>query len=128
MAGAGLLMLLDDITTILDDVAAMSKMAGKKTVGVLSDDIAVNAEQVSGVAGERELPVVWAVAKGSLLNKFILVPLALLISAILPVILTPLLMLGGLFLNYEGAEKVLHVFTHRKHGKHDTQHDEAGPS
>src|SRR5690606_41691786 len=99
MAGAGLLMLLDDITTILDDVAAMTKLAGKKTAGMLGDDIALNAEQVSGMAAKRELPVVWAVAKGSFLNKLILVPLALLISAILPAVITPLLMVGGLFLD-----------------------------
>lgn len=115
MAGTGLLMLLDDITTILDDVAAMSKLAGKKTVGVLGDDVALNAEQVSGVAAQRELPVVWAVAKGSLLNKLILVPVALLISAFLPWVITPLLMLGGLFLCFEGAEKIIHSFRHRKH-------------
>ncbi|WP_353194098.1 DUF808 domain-containing protein [Pusillimonas noertemannii] len=115
MAGAGLLMLLDDITTILDDVAAMTKLAGRKTAGVLGDDIALNAEQVSGVAAKRELPVVWAVAKGSFLNKLILVPLALLISAVLPAAVTPLLMVGGLFLCYEGAEKIIHSFSRKAH-------------
>ncbi|TFL10034.1 DUF808 domain-containing protein [Pusillimonas caeni] len=115
MAGAGLLMLLDDITTILDDVAAMTKLAGKKTAGMLGDDIALNAEQVSGMAAKRELPVVWAVAKGSFLNKLILVPLALLISAILPAVITPLLMVGGLFLCYEGAEKIVHSFSGSRH-------------
>ncbi|MDX3893282.1 DUF808 domain-containing protein [Pusillimonas sp.] len=115
MAGAGLLMLLDDITTILDDVAAMTKLAGKKTAGMLGDDIALNAEQVSGMAAKRELPVVWAVAKGSFLNKLILVPLALLVSAILPAVITPLLMVGGLFLCYEGAEKIVHTFSGSRH-------------
>src|SRR5690606_21290638 len=119
MAGAGLLMLMDDITTILDDVAAMTKLAGRKTAGVLGDDIALNAEQVSGVAAKRELPVVWAVAKGSFLNKLILVPLALLISAVLPAAVTPLLMVGGLFLCYEGAEKLIHSFSRKAHISHE---------
>ncbi|CZF78054.1 Inner membrane protein YedI [Grimontia celer] len=114
MAGASLLTLLDDIATILDDVSVMSKIAAKKTAGVLGDDLALNAEQVSGVKADRELPVVWAVAKGSFLNKLILVPAALAISAIAPWLITPLLMLGGLFLCYEGAEKVLHTFFHKK--------------
>ncbi|USH01459.1 DUF808 domain-containing protein [Grimontia kaedaensis] len=113
MAGASLLTLLDDIATILDDVSVMSKIAAKKTAGVLGDDLALNAEQVSGVKADRELPVVWAVAKGSFLNKLILVPAALAISAIAPWLITPLLMLGGLFLCYEGAEKVLHTFFHK---------------
>lgn len=108
-----LLALLDDITTMLDDVAAMSKVAVKKTAGVLGDDLALNAEQVTGVEAKRELPVVWAVFKGSMLNKFILVPLALLISAFLPWLITPLLMAGGLFLCFEGVEKVLHKFLHK---------------
>src|SRR5690606_21986190 len=114
MAGTGLLMLLDDITSILDDVATMTKLAGKKTAGVLGDDIALNAEQVNGVAAKRELPVVWAVAKGSVLNKIIIVPLALLISAVIPAAINPILMIGGLYLCYEGAEKIIHSFTHRK--------------
>ncbi|MGI2174523.1 DUF808 domain-containing protein [Shewanella ulleungensis] len=114
MAGASLLTLLDDIATILDDVAAMSKVAARKTAGVLGDDLALNAQQVSGVASERELPVVYAVAKGSFRNKLILVPLALLISAFIPWAITPLLMFGGLFLCYEGFEKVYHSMTHKK--------------
>ena len=96
MAGASLLMLLDDIATILDDVAVMSKVAAKKTAGMLSDDLALNAQQVTGFSADRELPVVWAVAKGSLRNKAILVPGALLISAVVPWLILPLLMLGGL--------------------------------
>ena len=103
-----LLALLDDITTVLDDVAVLTKVAAQKTVGVLGDDLALNAQQVHGVAAERELPVVWAVAKGSALNKAVLVPLALTISAIAPWAVTPLLMLGGLFLCFEGFEKLAH--------------------
>lgn len=112
MAGVGLLALLDDIATILDDVAVYSKVAAKNTAGVLGDDLALNAQQVSGVKAERELPVVWAVAKGSFVNKLILVPLALLISAFLPSLITPLLMLGGLYLCYEGVEKIAHKWLH----------------
>ncbi|MGG2096243.1 DUF808 domain-containing protein [Acinetobacter haemolyticus] len=111
---SGLLMLLDDIATVLDDVAVMSKMAAKKTAGVLGDDLALNAQQVSGVRSERELPVVWSVAKGSFVNKLILVPLALLISVIAPWLINPLLMVGGLFLCYEGVEKVAHLLHHKK--------------
>jgi predicted DNA repair protein MutK len=110
MAGTNLLTLIDDIATLLDDVAAMSKVAVKKTAGVLGDDLALNAQQVTGVYADRELPVVWAVAKGSLKNKLILVPAALLISAFLPWAITPLLMLGGAFLCYEGFEKLAHRF------------------
>ncbi|OLF70921.1 hypothetical protein AWH60_16575 [Pseudoalteromonas haloplanktis] len=106
MAGTNLLTLLDDITTLLDDIATMSKVATKKTAGVLGDDLALNAQQVTGVTADRELPVVWAVAKGSFLNKAILVPAALLISVWLPWLITPLLMIGGLFLCFEGAEKI----------------------
>ncbi|ABO22698.1 DUF808 domain-containing protein [Shewanella loihica] len=113
MAGASLLTLLDDIAAILDDVALMSKVAARKTAGVLGDDLALNAQQVSGVNADRELPVVWAVAKGSLRNKCILVPAALLISAFIPWAVTPLLMFGGLFLCYEGFEKVYHSLTHK---------------
>lgn len=109
-----LLLLLDDIATLMDDVAVLSKVAAKKTAGVLGDDLALNAEQVSGVKADRELPVVWAVAKGSFRNKFILVPAALLISAFIPWLITPLLMLGGAFLCYEGFEKVFHRFLHSK--------------
>lgn len=118
MAGASLLTLLDDIATILDDVSVMSKIAAKKTAGVLGDDLALNAEQVTGVKADRELPVVWAVAKGSLVNKLILVPAALAISAVAPWLITPLLMLGGLFLCFEGAEKVLHSVFHSKDDDH----------
>lgn len=111
---SGLLLLLDDIATILDDVALMSKMAAKKTAGVLGDDLALNAQQVTGVRADRELPIVWKVAKGSFVNKLILVPLALLISVIAPWLINPLLMLGGLFLCYEGVEKVLHTIMYKK--------------
>ena len=111
---SSLLILLDDIATILDDVAVMSKMAAKKTAGVLGDGLALNAQQVSGVRTDRELPVVWAVAKGSFVNKLILVPAALLISVVAPWLITPLLMIGGLFLCYEGVEKVLHSLHHKK--------------
>lgn len=112
MAGASLLALLDDIATILDDVALMTKVAAKKTAGVLGDDLALNAQQVSGVRAERELPVVWAVGVGSLKNKLILVPAALAISALLPWAVTPLLMLGGLYLCLEGVEKLAHKWLH----------------
>lgn len=108
MAGASLLTLLDDITTMLDDVASMTKMAASKTAGVVGDDLALNARQVMGTPAERELPVVWAVAKGSLINKVILVPAAIILSVFLPFLITPLLMLGGLYLCFEGAEKLLH--------------------
>ncbi|MGE8500470.1 MAG: DUF808 domain-containing protein [Pseudomonas sp.] len=114
MAGASLLTLLDDIAAVLDDVAVMTKVAAKKTAGVLGDDLALNAQQVSGVRAERELPVVWAVAKGSMKNKLILVPAALLISAFAPWAVTPLLMFGGAFLCYEGFEKLAHKFLHSK--------------
>ena len=113
MAGSSLLALLDDIATLLDDISVMTKVAAKKTAGVLGDDLAVNAERVTGVRAERELPVVWAVAKGSAVNKLILVPAALVISAILPWAVTPLLMLGGAYLCYEGFEKLWHFFAHR---------------
>ncbi|MBC5782076.1 DUF808 domain-containing protein [Ramlibacter sp. USB13] len=109
-----LLALLDDITTLLDDVSVLTKVAARKTAGVLGDDLALNAQQVTGVRTERELPVVWAVAKGSLVNKAILVPAALAISAIVPWAVTPLLMLGGAFLCFEGAEKVLHRLLHSR--------------
>ena len=114
MAGAGLFALLDDIATLLDDVSILTKVAAKKTAGVLGDDLALNAQQVTGVSAVRELPVVWAVAKGSLLNKAILVPAALAISAWLPWAITPLMMLGGAFLCYEGVEKLAHKFLHGK--------------
>lgn len=114
MAGSSLLLLIDDITTVLDDVAAMSKVAAKKTTGVLGDDLALNAQQVSGVRADRELPVVWAVAKGSLKNKLILVPSALGLSALAPWSITPILMVGGAYLCYEGFEKIAHPFLHSK--------------
>jgi hypothetical protein len=114
MAGASLLALIDDIATILDDVSVMTKVAAKKTTGVLGDDLALNAQQVAGVRADRELPVVWAVAKGSFRNKLILVPAALAISAAVPWAITPLLMLGGAFLCYEGFEKLAHKFLHRE--------------
>jgi predicted DNA repair protein MutK len=132
MAASSLLTLIDDIATLLDDVATMTKvaarqsaaaaddvaamtqLAAKKTAGVLGDDLALNAQQVTGVNADRELPVVWAVAKGSLINKAILVPAALAISAVVPWLITPLLMLGGLFLCFEGAEKLLHAWLHSR--------------
>ena len=112
MAGASLLALIDDIASVLDDVALMTKVAAKKTAGVLGDDLALNAQQVSGVRAERELPVVWAVGVGSLKNKVILVPAALAISAFIPWAVTPLLMIGGLYLCFEGVEKLAHRWLH----------------
>jgi uncharacterized protein len=123
MAGASLLTLIDDIATILDDVAVMTKVAAKKTAGVLGDDLALNAQQVAGVNADRELPVVWAVTKGSMKNKAILVPAALAISAFAPWAVTPLLMLGGAYLCYEGFEKLAHKFMHSKH-EEDAHHAE----
>ncbi|MFH1659633.1 MAG: DUF808 domain-containing protein [Pseudomonadota bacterium] len=114
MAGASLLVLIDDIATILDDVAVLTKVAAKKTAGVLGDDLALNAQQVAGVAAERELPVVWAVCVGSLKNKLILVPAALAISAFIPRAVTPLLMIGGIYLCLEGVEKLAHPWLHSK--------------
>lgn len=132
MAGSSLFALIDDIATLLDDVSAMTKIATKKTAGVLGDDLALNAQQVSGIKADRELPVVWAVAKGSMVNKAILVPAALAISALetwlhgrginIPLI-TPLLMLGGAFLCYEGVEKLAHKFLHGK-GEDEQEHAE----
>ncbi len=118
MAGASLLTLIDDIATLLDDVSLMTKVAARKTAGVLGDDLALNAQQVSGVKAEREIPVVWAVAKGSLRNKLVLVPAALLISALAPWAIIPLLMLGGAFLCYEGVEKLEHSFLHKASDEH----------
>src|SRR4051812_37555248 len=109
---ASLFLLLDDIATVLDDVSVLTKVAAKKTAGVLGDDLALNAQQVSGVKADRELPVVWAVCKGSFLNKLILVPAALAISAFAPWAVTPLLMVGGAFLCFEGFEKLAHRFLH----------------
>lgn len=119
MAASSLLALLDDITTMLDDVSVMSQVAAKKTAGVLGDDLALNAQQVTGIAAKRELPVVWAVARGSFINKLILVPAALLISAFIPWLILPLLMLGGAFLCYEGFEKIWH----KLHAKQDAAHE-----
>ena len=129
MAGSSLFALIDDIASLLDDVSVMTKIATKKTAGVLGDDLALNAQQVSGINADRELPVVWAVAKGSLVNKAILVPAALAISALetwlhgrgynIPLV-TPLMMLGGAFLCFEGVEKLAHKFLHDKNG--DKQH------
>jgi predicted DNA repair protein MutK len=123
MAAASLLALLDDITTLLDDVALLTKVAAKQTAGVLGDDLALNAQQVTGVSADRELPVVWAVAKGSLLNKAILVPVALLISVFAPWLITPLLMVGGTYLCFEGFEKLAHRFLHNA-SEDDAHHAE----
>lgn len=127
MPSASLFTLLDDIASVLDDVAVLTKLAAKKTTGVLGDDLALNAEQVAGVHAERELPVVWAVAKGSLRNKLILVPLALLVSTLLPWAVTPLLMLGGAYLCFEGVEKLAHRLLHsaNEDHAHHTAHTEA---
>jgi predicted DNA repair protein MutK len=123
VASASLLTLIDDIATLLDDVSMMTKVAARKTAGVLGDDLALNAQQVTGVRAERELPVVWAVAKGSFLNKCILIPAALVISAFLPGLVTVLLMMGGAYLCYEGAEKVVHKLFHsaEKKARHAEQ-------
>jgi len=117
LAGTSLLTLLDDIATLLDDISVMGKVAAKKTAGVLGDDLSLNAQQVTGVKANRELPVVWGVAKGSFLNKLFLVPLALIISAFAPWLITPLLMIGGAYLCYEGVEKVMHSLQHDKQHK-----------
>jgi predicted DNA repair protein MutK len=114
MAASSLLALIDDIATVLDDVALLTKAATKKTAGVLGDDLALNAQQVAGVTPDRELPVVWAVAKGSVINKAILVPAALAISAFAPWAVIPLLMIGGAYLCYEGFEKLAHRFMHSR--------------
>ncbi|MFN3630359.1 MAG: DUF808 domain-containing protein [Casimicrobiaceae bacterium] len=121
MAGASLLALLDDIATVLDDVALMTRMAAKKTAGIVGDDLAVNAEQLTGIRAARELPVVWAVAKGSFVNKLILVPAALLLAAFASWAILPLMVVGGLFLCYEGAEKIAHRFLHPKYER-EAQH------
>lgn len=116
MAFSSLFTLIDDIASILDDVALMTKMAAKKTVGVVGDDLALNANQVTGASSDRELPIVWAVTKGSLVNKIILIPIALLLSAFLPWLIVPLLMIGGAYLCFEGVEKILHKFiAHEEH-------------
>lgn len=120
MAGSSLLALLDDIATLLDDVSVMTKVAAKQTAGVLGDDLALNAQQVSGVNADRELPVVWAVCKGSFVNKLILVPSALLISAFIPWLIIPLLLIGGAYLCFEGSEKLVHKLFHK--ASEDEQH------
>lgn len=122
MAIASLFTLLDDIASVLDDVAVMTKVAAKKTAGVVGDDLALNANQVTGVRAERELPIVWAVAKGSLINKVILIPLSLLLSAFMPWLIVPLLIIGGAFLCFEGVEKLLHKLLNR----HDSTPNHAG--
>lgn len=122
MAAGSLLALIDDIASVLDDVALMSKVAAKKTAGVLGDDLALNAQQVTGVSADRELPVVWAVGVGSLKNKAILVPAALAISAFIPWAITPLLMVGGAYLCFEGFEKLAHKFLHSE--AEDAAHEE----
>ena len=123
MPAANLLALLDDIASVLDDVAAFSKLAAKKTAGVLGDDLALNAQQVAGVHASRELPVIWAVARGSFVNKAVLVPAALVISAFAPMLVTPLLMVGGTYLCFEGFEKVFHRFFHGSGGDQDSQEE-----
>jgi predicted DNA repair protein MutK len=121
-----LLLLLDDIAAVLDDVSVLTKVAAKKTAGVLGDDLALNAQQVSGVKAHRELPVVWAVCKGSFVNKAILVPAALAIGTWLPWLVTPLLMIGGAFLCFEGFEKLAHRFLHKQeHAASTTAHEQA---
>ncbi|VTU29747.1 Inner membrane protein YedI [Variovorax sp. PBS-H4] len=123
---SSLLLLLDDIATVLDDVSILTKVAAKKTAGVLGDDLALNAQQVSGVRADRELPVVWAVCKGSFVNKAILVPAALLIGSWLPWLVTPLLMVGGAFLCFEGCEKLAHKFLHKEeHDADMSRHEQA---
>lgn len=126
MAFSSLFTLLDDIAAIMDDVALMTKMAAKKTAGVVGDDLALNANQVTGVRAERELPIVWAVAKGSFINKLILIPVALLLAVFAPAVIVPLLMIGGAYLCFEGVEKLLHKFFH-KHDEHPENPTEKQP-
>ena len=124
----GLFAVLDDIATLLDDAAAMSKIAAKKTAGILGDDLAVNAEKATGFRASRELPVLWAITKGSFLNKLIIVPLALLLSAFAPWLIVPILLVGGAYLSYEGVEKIYHLLSHTSHSMHpkaETISDEA---
>ena len=126
MAFSSLFTLIDDIASILDDIALMTKMAAKKTVGVVGDDLALNANQVTGASSDRELPIVWAVTKGSLVNKVILIPIALLLSAFLPWLIVPLLMIGGAYLCFEGVEKILHKFiAHEEHEEKKTFNEAA---
>ncbi|SHJ81406.1 hypothetical protein SAMN04487911_14019 [Arenibacter nanhaiticus] len=114
---SGFFALLDDIASLMDDVGAMSKIAGKKTAGILGDDLAVNAEKASGFISDREIPVLWAITKGSFINKLIILPVAFLLSAIFPMAITVILVLGGLYLAYEGAEKIYEYFFPHKHPK-----------
>ena len=114
---SGLFALLDDIATLMDDVAVMSKVAAKKTAGILGDDLAVNAEKASGFVSSRELPVLWAIAKGSLINKIIILPVAFVLSAFSPTAIIIILVIGGLYLAYEGAEKIFEFFFHSHHAK-----------
>lgn len=114
----GLFAILDDIATLLDDAVAMSKIAAKKTAGILGDDLAVNAEKATGFRASRELPVLWAITKGSLVNKLIIVPLALLLSAFAPWLIVPILLVGGAYLSYEGVEKIYHLLSHSSHPSH----------
>ncbi len=114
---SGFFAILDDVATLLDDVATISKVAGKKTAGILGDDLAVNAEKASGFASSRELPVLWSITKGSLLNKIIILPVAFLLSAFLPAVITIILLLGGFYLAYEGAEKIYEYFVPHKEKK-----------
>ena len=112
---SGIFALLDDIATLMDDVATMGKVAGKKTAGILGDDLAVNAEKASGFLSDRELPVLWAITKGSLLNKLIILPVAFLLSAFVPVVIKVILIIGGVYLAYEGAEKIYEYFVPHPH-------------
>lgn len=121
---AGFFAVLDDIATLMDDVATMGKVAGKKTAGILGDDLAVNAEKASGFLSSRELPVLWSITKGSLLNKLIILPIAFLLSAFVPVAVTVILIIGGLYLAYEGAEKIYEFFVPHKHGGHEEASNE----
>jgi hypothetical protein len=116
---SGIFAILDDIAALMDDVAAMSKVAAKKTAGILGDDLAVNAEKASGFASSREIPVLWAITKGSFLNKLIILPAAFLLSAFLPWSITIILLLGGLYLAYEGAEKIYHFFVPHQNSKRE---------
>ncbi len=118
---SGFFALLDDIAVLMDDVAVMSKVATKKTAGILADDLAVNAEKASGFVSSRELPVLWKITKGSFLNKLIILPVAFLLSAFLPEAIVPILLIGGLYLAYEGAEKIYEYLFHRKHARSNTQ-------
>src|SRR5690606_22852786 len=112
---SGFFALLDDIASLMDDVAAMSKIAGKKTAGILGDDLAVNAEKASGFVSSREIPVLWAITKGSFLNKLIILPIAFLLSAIFPLAITVILLMGGIYLAYEGEEKIYEFYVPHKH-------------